>query len=343
MKRRNAPPTGSESPADSKAGPMRRRRFLESATGTLAVAMATGLARHASARTAETPAAPAGAGVARDASVLRFAVVADPQYADIAPAGTRFYRRSPAKLAEALAHFDTRPVAFGVNLGDLIDRDWASYDVMLDLFGKCRHRFHHVPGNHDFDVADAFKRRVPARLGWERGYGRFEVGAWCFVVLDTNDVSTYAHPEGSPEKAAAAAELRRITALGWRQAQAWNGGVGAAQLAWFEATCQEAAQAGRRVVVLAHHPLFPDDPHLVWNAATLQDVVRRHRHVVAWLNGHNHAGAFGIHAGVPCLTFRGMVETDATNAFAEVELRPDRMIVTGHGREPSRDIALRAG
>ncbi len=308
---------------------IRRRRFLGRTTGTLAsAAVAALMARPGRAR-------------GEQGGVLRFGVVADPQYADIAPAGTRFYRQSPGKLAEAVGYFEGRPLAFCVNLGDLIDRHWASYDAILGVLGRSRHRFHHVLGNHDFDVAEAEKPRVAGRLGRERGYGAFTAGAWTFVILDTNDVSTYAPPADSKARAEAAAELKRITALGWRQAQPWNGGIGSAQLEWFEATCREAARAGRRVIVLAHHPILPDDAHTVWNTPTLLEVLRRHRNVAAWLNGHNHAGAFGVHDGIPCVTFRGMVETESTNAFAEVELRDDRLVIAGHGREPSRELALR--
>ena len=106
-------------------------------------------------------------------------------------------------------------------------------------------------------------------------------------------------------------------------------------------TCRQAARAERKVVVFAHHPIFPTGNHNEWNADALLRVVERNRNVVAWINGHNHAGAFGVHEGVPFITLKGMVETEKTNAFAVLHLHPDRLELVGHGREPSRELAFR--
>lgn len=304
---------------------MTRRRFLAT-TSSGAIGAACGVP------------AVQGAG---DAATVSLGLVADPQYADAPPLGTRFYRQSPGKLAAAVAHFNTLDLACCVNLGDFIDHDWASFDPLLAVLAKSRHPFHHVLGNHDFEVADDEKGRAPGRLGLTQRYYAVERGPWCFVMLDTNDVSLYAHPERTPAHAAAQAALRRYAAAGVRSAQSWNGAVGEGQLGWLEATCTAAAKAGRRVVVCAHHPVLPDDVHNAWNAARLLEVVDRHRNVVAWLNGHNHAGAFAVRDGVPFLTLKGMVETESTNAFAVARLHPDRLELIGHGREPSREVGFR--
>jgi hypothetical protein len=63
--------------------------------------------------------------------------------------------------------------------------------------------------------------------------------------------------------------------------------------------------------------------------------------VVAWFNGHHHAGGFAQVEGLPCVTFHGMVETPDTNAFATARFLADRMILAGHGREPSRELIFR--
>ena len=47
-----------------------------------------------------------------------------------------------------------------------------------------------------------------------------------FVILDSNAVSVYAHPEGSPVRRAATAELARLKAAKAPQAFDWNGGFG---------------------------------------------------------------------------------------------------------------------
>jgi manganese-dependent ADP-ribose/CDP-alcohol diphosphatase len=282
--------------------------------------------------------------ISRAATTTGFEIglVTDAQYVDAEPRGSRFYREGRPRLAEAVEHFNRRDLAFCVQLGDLIDRDWESFDAMMEPLARSRHPWHHVLGNHDFDVADEWISRVPHRLGLTRRYEAFDQGAFRFVRLDTNDVSTYAYPVGTPERVAAAEELERIKAKGWRHAQPWNGGVGAAQLAWLDRTCAEAHAQGRQVIIFAHHPAAPADQHNVWNTDELLALIDRHRNVVAWFNGHNHAGAFEERQGASFVTLRGMVETADTTAYATAQLLPDRMIITGYGREPSRELVFRS-
>jgi 3',5'-cyclic AMP phosphodiesterase CpdA len=208
---------------------------------------------------------------------------------------------------------------------------------------RSRLRWHQVLGNHDFDVQDGRKAQVPEKLGMPARYRDFEYGGFRFVILDTNDVSTYAYAAGTPERAEAERELARLQAANVRQAKPWNGGIGAKQLAWFEGICRDAAARGEKVIVLAHHPVYPDNEHNVWNADAVLAAVDRQPNVVAWLNGHNHKGGYGVRNGVGYLTLHGMVETADTNAFATVRVYPDRLVVTGHGREPERELRLRTG
>lgn len=292
------------------------------------------------ATTALAAAFPAVAG-ANSLPVARLGLVADPQYADQDPVGTRFYRQSISKLAEAIDSFNARDLDCCVNVGDLIDKHWASFDEIFKPLSRSRHAFHHVLGNHDFDVADEFKARVPKRLGLKRRYYAVQMDGFCLVMLDTTDVSPYAHPEASKESAAATTELKRLVATGAINAQSWNGAVSETQLKWFEDTCRQAARARRSVLVFSHHPVFPPDRHTAWNSDALLKVVERSRNIVAWFSGHNHAGAFGIHDDVPFVTLKGMVETKTTNSFATLNLWPDRMTLVGFGREESRELAFR--
>ena len=70
-------------------------------------------------------------------------------------------------------------------------------------------------------------------------------------------------------------------------------------------------------------------------------LVSRHRHLVAWFNGHNHTGNFGLHDGVPFVNLKGMVETADTSAFSTLALHAERLILTGQGREISRELTFR--
>ncbi len=301
-----------------------RRRFI--GTAAAAVAGAPYLARGATGETAG----------------FEIGIATDAQYADIAPQGTRFYRTGIARLGEAIEHFNRKAVRFCVHLGDLIDRDWQSFGPILRPFAQSRSHWHQLLGNHDFSVADEHKPGVPTRMGMPLRYHFFDEEGFRFVILDTNDVSTYAHATGTPAHKAAAAELERLVAANVVQAKPWNGGLGVAQLTWLERTCGNAAAAGRKVILLAHHPVAPAEQHNLWNADQVLAIVSRHRNVVAWFNGHNHAGHYAVVDGVPFVTLRGMVETENTTAFVTAQFLPDRIVLTGHGREPSRELVFRS-
>jgi 3',5'-cyclic AMP phosphodiesterase CpdA len=270
-----------------------------------------------------------------------FGVVADPQYADIPDRGRRSYRASVGRLTEAVADFNRRDLDFCVNLGDAIDRDWGSFDAILAPLANARAPWRHVLGNHDFAVDPSLVAQVPARLGIPSRRAVFDLSGVRFVILDSNAVSVYAHPEGSPVRKAAVAELARLKAAKAPQAFDWNGGFGEEQLRWFDRLAAEAEVAGLRVVVLAHHPVLPARAHVAWDAPAALEIALRRRSVAAWLCGHDHAGAYAERDGVHFITFQGMVETPDRSAYAFVSLHGDRMLIEGRGREPSRELVLR--
>lgn len=276
-----------------------------------------------------------------DQDGFEIGLVADAQYADIEPTRVRYYRKSIARLSEAVEAFNGHNLDFCAHLGDLIDREWRSFDEIMRPLAASRHRFHHLLGNHDFEVLAELKPKVPGRLGLDQRYYHFDHRGFRFVVLDTNDVSTYAHTPGTPEHKAGVAELERLRAAKLAQAKPSNGGIGRAQLAWFERVVRAAADKRQRVIVLAHHPLLPAAGDVLWNSGEVLELVGRQRAIAAWLNGHNHAGAYAEHQGVPLLTMHGMVDTPDTTAFATARILADRLIISGRGREPSRELVFR--
>ncbi len=274
--------------------------------------------------------------------ILQLGLLADPQYLDAPAAGTRFYRQSIGKLGAAVEHFNTLDLDFCVNAGDTIDRDLASFDAILKPLAQCRHKFHHILGNHDFELPDDQKGGVPARLGLTRRYHSITQSGFCFLMLDTNDVSLYAQPASAPETRVALQALNRLAATRVIHAQPWNGAVGPAQLDWLDETCRKAAAEKQKVIIFSHHPVLPS-PHNrnAWNSDALASRGALHPNIVAWISGHNHAGAYELRGGLPFITLKGMVETQDTNAFATARLFADRLELTGHGREISREIPFR--
>ena len=274
-------------------------------------------------------------GPAPGPSTFRFGLIADCQYCAGPPSGARLYAESVWKLTACVEHLGTLGLAHVTHLGDFIDRGYESFDVVAPIYDSLPCDHHHVLGNHDYSVADEHKASVPERLGMPARYYDFEVQGWRFVVLDGNDVSLHASPEGSPEHARAR-EYHRTRAAA---KPTWNGAVGSAQLAWLDGVLAAADEAGEHVVLHCHFPVYPEDVHNLWNADEVLARIDAHPCVRAYLNGHNHAGNYAVRGGVHYLTLKGMVDTPRTS-YAVVEVAEGRLVVSGFGRERDRVLVL---
>ena len=122
-------------------------------------------------------------------SDLKVGLVTDLHYADKPPVGTRHYRETPDKLAEAAERFGNHKLAFVVELGDLVDAA-DSVDTELgylkrinrDFSAICEDR-HYVLGNHC--VQTLTKEEFLDTVGQERSHYSFDAGDFHFVVLDS--------------------------------------------------------------------------------------------------------------------------------------------------------------
>ncbi|HWT58173.1 MAG TPA: metallophosphoesterase [Rhizobium sp.] len=272
--------------------------------------------------------------------LFRFGIIADPQYAAIPPhaAMDRYYANSLAKLAEAIEVFNGEELSFVMTLGDVIDRSFKSFDDILPAYEKLRHEALFLLGNHDFSVSSGHLSEIPARLGMPSPYYSFRRHGWRFVVLDGNEVSTFAPPEGHPHRALAAKMLAELQARGERNAHPWNGALSDEQFAWLADEIASAAAAGEKVIVMNHYPVYPAGEHDMWDCDRVVALLAAHDNVVAYLNGHNHVGNYGKAGACHFVNFKGVVDTETENAFAIVELHPDRIEIRGFGREESRTL-----
>jgi manganese-dependent ADP-ribose/CDP-alcohol diphosphatase len=275
-----------------------------------------------------------------DQPLLSFGLLTDVQYADADPEGERHYRESIPKLQAAVADLAHAKLPFTLHLGDLIDRDFSSFAAILPVFQKLGHPARHVPGNHDFNVPDADKGRVTATLGMPHDYYSFSSSGVKFVMLDTNDISTYKHPQGSAMDDDAENSLKLLAEAKANNAQPWNGGVTAVQLGWLENQLAAADAAKEPVIVCGHHPLLPESGHQAWRSRQIVAVLERHPCVRAYFCGHNHAGNETIAKGVPYITFKSILHQPGVTAYAVVRLFKDRLAIDGRGREKSRVIPL---
>ncbi|WP_232631126.1 metallophosphoesterase [Methylobacterium sp. Leaf118] len=275
---------------------------------------------------------------------LRFGVIADPQYAEAAPnlALGRYYAHSLDKMRAAVDALNQHDLRFVVTLGDVIDRDAASYDRILPIYRSLRHETRFVLGNHDVDLPPAHRGRVLGLLGMPAPFYDFAQYGLRFVVLDGNDVSLFGPPAGDPRRDLAQARLDAVKAANRPHAKPWNGSLGDDQFAWLERVLAAARGAGERVVVLNHYPVLPENQHNLWDSERIVALLGGAPHVIGYFNGHNHAGNYAEAGGTHYVNFRGMVDTPDRSAFAIVEISRDRMEIRGFDREPSRSLPLPA-
>lgn len=274
--------------------------------------------------------------------LFSFGIIADIQYCDCPPTEVRFYRKSTDKLQECLNTLNQQDLAFTLDVGDLIDRDFSSFETILAEYRTAKARIYRTLGNHDYSVAPEQLSEVPAQIGLNpAGYYDFTYQDWRLVVLNGTEVSTYAYPPGSEAHQQAEKLLSQLQKENKPQAQSWNAGVSNQQLRWLEQRLKEARRANQKVIVMGHYPLYPEDPHNLWNAEEVVTVLEQSGNVMAYFNGHNHAGNYGQKKGIHYLNFKGMVDTPDQNTFAAVHVHPDHLAVEGFGREDSRELSIR--
>lgn len=263
---------------------------------------------------------------------FQFGLVADAQYCNYPDNRTRHYRASLGKLDEAVDTFNQLDLAFTAHLGDFIDRDAESFADIIPIYDEARRRRFHLLGNHDFPLPSD---EVVKLLNMPNQYYHFQRNGVRFIVLDTNDISLYANPAGSDKYLQAEVFLAALKAAGAVNAQAWSGAVGDDQMTWLHQVLARAERRREKVIVLSHMPVYPRNSHNVWNDEALIEVLESYENVVAYFNGHNHAGNYGEKNGIHYVNLHGMVELDS-NAFSTVAIYRNRLEIDGYGREPDR-------
>ena len=270
---------------------------------------------------------------------LRFGLVTDAQYADAPARGARHYRESLGKLRAAVEAFNQEELDFVIHLGDLIDGGLKSFADILPIYRKLKAPGYFALGNHDFAVAESEKATVHKTMGMEARYYDFTVKGWRFAVLDGNEIGYIATAKDSPERAQAEKMLAAMKAKKLRNAMSWNGALSATQLAWLDKVLADADAKGQPAIVFCHFPVFPANAHNLWNDVEVIAMLERHRSVVAYINGHNHAGNYGAKAGIHYLTVNGMVDTADSNAYGvATQLGAAGVGVVGSGRLKPRKL-----
>ncbi|WP_164103585.1 metallophosphoesterase [Candidatus Laterigemmans baculatus] len=288
--------------SSSSAHPLTRRAFLQD--GSLFLAAASGAATAigtpwaASRLLAETP---------QPAPQLQIGLVTDLHYADRPPAGTRFYRETPSKLAEAGDAFRVAQPNFLVELGDFIDAaDTVAEET--EYLRKIHREFasisdarHHVLGNHC--VFTLTKQEFLDVVEQPRSYYAFDAGNFHFVVLDSCFRS-----DGQP--------------YGRKNFEWTDPNIPADELEWLAADLQSTS---KKTIVFAHQRLDVSNHYGVKNAPAVRQILERSGNVLAVFQGHSHRNDYNHIAGIHYVTLVAMVEGTgaANNAFSLLNVFAD--------------------
>jgi len=272
------------------------------------------------------------------APILKIGLVADPQYADKDPAGSRYYRESLWKLEEAIDTFNFYDVDFVQNLGDIIDLDRSSYDSILPLYKKLNPEIenHHLLGNHDFSIDTAQLKNLNEILSMPDYYYSYSKKGWRFIVLDATDISFYSSSLHLRDSSEVMPYFQK--AEGKANHHDWNGAIGKNQLSWLEQELRSAEQMDQKVILFSHLPIRPgSNAHNLWNEEEIQEMIEAKSHVVAYINGHNHGGNYEYHHGIHYLTIYGMVDT-RISSYAILEIYDDVLLLKGYGNQKSLQL-----
>ena len=263
--------------------------------------------------------------------LFSFGLIADPQYADADMRMNRYYRNSLEKIENCVNELNTHDLAFVVTLGDMIDRDYSSYDKILPILKNSKSVVYNVLGNHDFSVDDKYKAEVRRRMGNERGYFVFSVGDFDFIVLDGSEVSSFASEKGSKKYKLALALQEELKEAGLKNSASFNGAIGSRQLKWLDKRLKESTKADRKAILFCHFPLLPESGLQLYNNLEVLKIINNHQCVVAWISGHNHEGAYHKSGDIHHLTIKGMIETEHTGSYGIMEVYPDKLFLKGYG------------
>ncbi len=255
---------------------------------------------------------------------VRFGLVTDLHHADKPPRGTRHYRESREKFAEASTAFREARPDFVVELGDLIDAA-ESVEVEQQYLTTINREFsavsddrHYVLGNHCVDTLT--KEEFLGEVGQERSYYSFDRGGFHFVILDSCFRS-----DGEP--------------YGRKNFEWTDPNVPPAELDWLQ---NDLKSTGQPVIVFAHQRLDVSNNHGVKNNAEVREILEANGKVLAVFQGHSHKNDLKEIGGIPYCTLVAMVEGSGaeSSGYSLAELYPDAsLLLQGFRKQASRRLA----
>lgn len=289
-------------------------------------------------------------------TAFQFGLLADCQFADKddthVEGRTQRLRQSACCLQAAVAAFNERAgdLSFVLTLGDIIDgnvsedRTLADFDEItgtLDLLAE-RLDAVHVIGNH---CLSAGRHKFLERLCQPSCYRQLQVApGWHLILLDTTEVSGHSGYPADSEMGLEAVQYLAAHPLSDAEPHMspWNGGISRQQLRWLEVQLADAAGAGDRCLIAAHHQVGKGaarHTHMAWNHEAIKEVLLASPSFVAFFAGHDHMGGYSCIDGRHFVTLEAMLEApEGGNAFAFVSCGNGRLQIDGQGSVTSRTL-----
>jgi predicted phosphodiesterase len=248
--------------------------------------------------------------IAKEDKPLRLGLVTDLHYADKKPSGSRHYRETPHKLAEAIEKFNARKPTFVVELGDFID---AADSVKEELgylrkinkeFSNISKQRHHVLGNHC--VYTLTKQEFLDEVEQKKSYYSFDSGQFHFIVLDSCFRS-----DGKP--------------YGRKNFQWTDPNIPKAEVEWLKADLEATS---KKTIVFAHQRLDVSNHYGVKNCAEVRQILESSKQVLAVFQGHSHKNELHQIKGIHYCTMTAMIEGsgEASNGYSLMEISNDGTI-----------------
>lgn len=271
---------------------------------------------------------------------LKFGVIADCQYCDCEVKWDRYFKKAPKRLKEAVQVLNQDSLSYTIHLGDFIDKQIWSLDSILPTWKRLKSKSYHVLGNHDFDVGQVNKEKVIRKLNLKNRYYSFIESDWRFIVLDGNDLSFYGTTTVL-KKQQTDSLFNKLKDKNLPYLKKWNGGLSNKQLQWIKGELDKAVVENQNVGFYCHFPIYPIDHHNIWNRDQFVSLIKPYKNIKIFFNGHNHAGAYAFKNNIHYVTFKGMVDTENSSAFAKVRVTKDSIFIKGFGREITRKLSIK--
>jgi predicted phosphodiesterase len=253
---------------------------------------------------------------------LRVGLITDLHHADKPSAGTRHYRETLGKLAEAANQFEKEKPDFVVELGDLIDAadsvetEQQYLKNINQAFSAVSKDRHYVLGNHCVDMLT--KAEFLGGVEQDRSYYSFDRGDFHFIVLDA-----CFRGDGAPYG---------------RKNSKWNdANIPAAEAEWLQA---DLKATNKKVIVFTHQRLDVSTDHGIKNCRDIRRLIEASGNVLAVFQGHSHQNDLKDIGGIHYCTLVAMVEGSGieNNGYSLMDIASDGTIhLTGFRKQKSYD------